>query len=98
MSQDVRQDFLQNAKYGRSLFTAQLNFNFDGFRLPMTLNTRARLKLLHLPFDRRDQAEIVEDAWTKFGGDSAYATDCGLDQSRHGADSFVNFRQSRTIR
>ena len=74
---DIGQGFLEDAKkHGREIMIPQ------NLRHPAGdggLNPGSPLKIIGLPFDGRDQSEIVQDAWAQFGRDAPDGLDGGID-------------------
>src|ERR1043166_1505375 len=83
VADDVGEGFLKNPKEGRVQLGAQHGFLGDA-RPRHALDASAGLKVVCLPFNRRDPAQIIEDARTQLGGNAP-----------QGLDDRVNARHER---
>ena len=84
----VGESFLKNAKERGGEFRVQRRLLQTGRNL--AANPCSGLKFLRLPFQRRGQPEVVEDAGPEFGGNSADSLYGGIDVA---GKFFGSFRQ-----
>jgi hypothetical protein len=78
MSSHIRQDFVKNSEHGRRAGMGQCDrAQVDVER---TLNPCACLKFMGLPFDGRDEAELIEDDRAQLCGDPLDRLDRPIDQ------------------